>query len=110
METAQQADRGPITLDDGRFVFGITRPDGERTEHALDILTFRLTCEKLEAKHSLARTAEGGIQPTPEFLRDLSAELSRDIADCTPTVAWQLWVASFAAMERLKKNMSGTPS
>ncbi len=108
----QQASRQhgeAIALDDGRFVFGITDADGQRAERSIDLLVLKLTCEEMESKHGLTADLQGKIRPTSQFLADLSRSLQADVPGCTPTIAWQLWLASFGAIERLKKNMSGTP-
>lgn len=105
----QQASDERITLDDGRFVFGVTDPDGERQERSIDLLTLKLTCEDCEARNGLQADSQGRIRPTAKFLSDLAKSLQGDVPGCTPTIAWQLWLASFGAMERLKKNMSEKP-
>jgi hypothetical protein len=97
-------------MADGELIFAVRRADGTVTEHRVDLLMLKLTCEQCETAHRLT-DAEGQVNPTPEFLLDLAGKLQAiGIERCTPTLAWQAWVAASEQMQMLKKNLSTTPS
>lgn len=67
-------------------------------------------CEACEDRHSLQST-DGRMRPTPEFLSDLASSLGVcGIPDCTPTIAWQVWIAVSEQLSALKKSTNETPS
>lgn len=97
-------------LDDGLLHFK-TRRDGEEVGQSIDVLILRLTCEECIDAHRLPEDAQGRYKPNAAFLIDLAARLgSIGVADCTPSVAYQLWIASAGEIERLKKNDNATPN
>lgn len=96
-------------LDDGLLRFDF-RCRGETTPHEIDVLILRLTCEECEQTHGL-QVKEGSYVATAAFLTDLAGRIAAlGVAGCTPSLAYQLWGASVAHVEALKKNMSETPS
>jgi hypothetical protein len=100
----------PLSVfSDGTIDFVVRHRDGTETRHKLDLLVVKLCCEGCEQQHKL-QIADGRIHPTPEFLVDLAERLGRfGLKDCTPTIAWQVWLATIDAMTELKKSMSETP-
>lgn len=100
------------TLDDGQLHFKIrNRGTGEETDHSIDVLLLRLTCEECEATHHLQTNERGEYIATAAFLNDLAGRLAAmGVADCTPSVALQLWSVSVREIEALKKNTSEQPS
>jgi hypothetical protein len=88
-------------LNDGTLTFRVRRRDGQESTHEVDLLLLKLTCERCEQEHGL-QVVEGRVQPTAEFLTDLASRLSQWIAGCTPTLAWQAWIAATDEMGRLK--------
>lgn len=97
-------------LDDGTLKFRVKRPDGAETEHSVDLLVLKLTCEACEEQHRL-QTVEGRLQPTPAFLADLAVQLGGlGLAPCTPTLAWQAWIACGEQMGRLGNAHSEKPN
>lgn len=99
-------------LDDGLLHFAIrNRTTGEETPQSIDVLLLRLTCEECEQLHRLQVNATGEYVATAAFLLDLAKRLAGlGIADCTPSMAFQLWSASAREIEALKKNTSETPN
>lgn len=101
--------KAPI-LSDGQLRFRVRHRDGTETTHDVDLLVLKVTCEQCEDRHQLT-VKDGRIQPTPEFLVDLAGRLAGcGLADCTPTLAWQAWIAATEAMTTLKNAMSETPN
>lgn len=97
-------------LADGQILFSIKHPDGTETKHEVDLLVLKVTCEKAEDDHQL-QTVDGRIRPTAEFLVDLAGRLATcGLPNCTPTHAWQAWIAVTEAMATLKNSISETPS
>ena len=97
-------------LSDGTLQFTIRRAGQEDSHVACDLLVLKLTCEQCEDRHSLQAT-DGKMRPTPEFLQDLSASLGTcGIENCTPTIAWQVWIAVSEQLSALKKSTDETPS
>ena len=106
MPTEPQAS---LLLSDGSLEFRILRKDGTETPVSIDLLVLKLCCEQCEEDHRL-KTANGMTTPTPAFLHDLAGRLAENgVPDCTPSLAWQLWIASIEQMSRLKKTTNGTP-
>lgn len=99
---------GPI-LTTGELVFNVMTAEGP-SARKVDLLWLKLTCEEAERENSLQVDAEGRQQPTASFLDDLANRLSSKVADCTPTMAYQMWIAASHAMNELKNAMSGTPN
>lgn len=99
-------------LDDGLLRFKIRNSaTGEQTEHAIDVLLLRLTCEECETTHRLQTNDSGAYIATAAFLTDLAAKLeSQGVTGCTPSVARQLWVAGAARLDELQKKTDETPS
>lgn len=94
-------------LQDGQLTFRIQRGE-EETSHKLDLLELKLTCESCESKHHL-QIQDGRVVATAQFLRDLAGELEAlGVKNCTPTVAYQIWLAASAQLEVLKKNIVET--
>lgn len=97
-------------LESGELIFRVRRPDGSETDHQIDLLSLKLTCEETEQVHNL-QVKDGAIAPTAAFLADLAARfVELGVADCTPTIAYQMWLSSYGAMETLKNALSGMPS
>lgn len=108
METGQQPVKPTLVFSDGSIQFRVRTSAGEQAVQA-DLLCVKLCCEQCEDKHNLRRN-DGSIMPTPEFLQDLAGRLSQfGIENCTPSLAWQLWIATITEFESLKKSMSETP-
>lgn len=97
-------------LDSGEMVFRVRRGDGCQTDHHIDLLALKLTCEECEQAHGL-KVVDGGYQPTAAFLVDLAGRIElMGVERCTPTIAWQMWVQSANEMESLKNALSETPN
>lgn len=99
-------------LEDGTISVSIKRPDDSIEDLSLDLLCLRLTCQEAEDAHKLhERSTNGVVQPTADFLRDLSSRfVAMGVTRCTPTIAWQLWVATIDAFNGLKKSTNLTPT
>lgn len=99
-------------LEDGQLHFAIrNRTTGEESPHAIDVLILRLLCEECERSHNLQANSKGEFLATAAFLTDLAGRLeAQGIAGCTPTIAHQLWCASVAEIDSLKKNANETPN
>lgn len=96
-------------LEDGELVFRVRRVDGSETDHRLDLLCLKLTCEACEEQHGL-QVKDGCLRPTPDFLVDLARRIeSLGLDRCTPTLAWKVWIAAADGMQGLKKTESETP-
>ena len=109
-ETPQTDKSDSPIMHDGTLVFRVERGGEEPERYTLDLLMLKLTCEAMEAKHSL-RVAEGRLIATPAFLLDLAGELQTlGVENCTPTIAWQVWISASQQLEALKKNIEGTPN
>jgi hypothetical protein len=105
----QQGSPDPL-MSDGKVRFRVRRSGGAETVHEVDLLVLKVTCEQCEDQHQLT-IKDGRIQPTADFLIDLAGRLTAyGLADCTPTLAWQAWIAATEAMASLKNAMSETPS
>lgn len=101
---------GDALLSDGKVRFRVRRSGGAETVHEVDLLVLKVTCEQCEDQHQLT-IKDGRIQPTADFLIDLAGRLTAyGLADCTPTLAWQAWIAATEAMASLKNAMSETPN
>jgi len=97
-------------LESGELVFRVRRSGECVTEHHVDLLALKLTCEECEQAHGLQIT-DGRVQPTSAFLLDLAGRIQElGVDGCTPTTAWQMWMAAAEAMTELKNALSGTPS
>ncbi|MEX2176188.1 MAG: hypothetical protein WD872_17635 [Pirellulaceae bacterium] len=97
-------------LSDGLYHFR-ARIGGQEQEHAVDVLCLRLTCEECEDAHRLPEDAEGRLKPTSAFLRELAGRFEElGVTGCTPSIAYQLWLAAPGVLGDLKKNTSETPS
>ncbi len=97
-------------LSDGTLRFVVRKPGQEDVPIVADLLILKLTCEACEDRHSLQST-DGRMRPTPEFLSDLASSLGVcGIPDCTPTIAWQVWIAVSEQLSALKKSTNETPS
>lgn len=108
MATAQPSNN-PNLFSDGTVTFVVKRATGETT-HSMDLLVAKLCCEQCQDVHQL-RIADGRIHPTPEFLIDLADRFSQfGVENCTPSIAWQIWLAVIDQMNNLKKNTSEMPS
>jgi len=96
-------------LDDGTLRFKVKAQDGTERDHAIDVLILKLACTEAVDKHKLAVRNDLYV-PTVDFLDDLKRRLIElGIEGCTPSIAFQLWQASAAGIEFLKKNTSETP-
>ena len=106
----QQESKTIPVLADGSLTFRIRTADGCEFDAQMDLLQLKLTCEACESMHGL-EVRDGQIQPTPAFLTDLSRRLIADcgLERCTPTIAWQIWMAAYAQMEQLKNAFSWMP-
>lgn len=98
-------------LGDGQFHFGL-RVNGEVQPRSIDIISLRLAVEEAEVMHRLQKDEHGNQKPTAAFLATLANALknSAGVANCTPSLAYQLWSVSGGLMDGLKKNMSEPPS
>jgi hypothetical protein len=96
-------------LTTGELVFNVMTPEGP-SERRIDLLWLKLTCEEAERDNSLQVDTERRQQPTAAFLDDLAARLRVKVEDCTPTMAYQMWMAAAQAMNELKNAMSGMPN
>ena len=97
-------------LSTGDILFKVQREEGI-VEHRVDLLELKLTCEECEKTHALETDAEGRMKPTAAFLRDLSGRLEQiGVCQCTPTIAYKMWVAGANAMVELKNAISGMPN
>jgi hypothetical protein len=99
---------GPI-LTTGELRFHVVTAEGT-SEQRVDLLWLKLTCEEAEKDNALQVDSEGRLQPTAQFLDDLAARLGSKVSDCTPTMAYQMWLAASSAMTELKNAMSGMPN
>lgn len=99
-----------INLSSGTLAFNVVDTKGNKIwEAELDAFELRLLCEELERKHQL-ETKDGKLVASRNFLREVADELKQmGVVDCTVSLAYQLWCASSAEVNRVKKNMSGTP-
>ena len=99
-----------VVLGDGSLAFRVKRADGSEQALSIDLLILKLTCQQCEEDHDL-QVVNGRINPTPRFLKDLAERLGEfGVTNCTPSLAWQLWLASIEQMEQLKKTTSTTPT
>jgi len=97
-------------LHDGELVFHVKRNCGETTEHRVDLLALKLTCEELEEKHGL-QEKDGRMVSTAAFLLDLAAHIEAfGVEKCTPTMAWQMWISASEEMQNLKNELSEMPN
>ena len=102
--------KNDTVLSDGTLNFVVRRAGHDDKTIDADLLILKLTCEQCEDRHSL-QSADGRMKPTPEFLQDLAASLGTcGIEDCTPTIAWQVWIAVSEQLSLLKKSTNETPS
>jgi len=99
---------GPI-LTTGELLFHAMTNDGP-VEHRVDLLWLKLTCEETERENELRSDAEGRLLPSSQFLDDLAARIGAKVSGCTPTMAYQMWIAASKAMTELKNAMSGMPN
>ena len=89
-------------LDSGELTFRVRAADGTVTDHKMDLLRLKLTCEECESTHGL-EIVDGKIQPTAAFVADLAGRLDEmGVCGCTGTVAWQIWLAAFKQMALIK--------
>ncbi|TWU22452.1 hypothetical protein Pla52o_35080 [Novipirellula galeiformis] len=80
----------PIELDSGNLSFVFR--DGEKSHSwDTDLITVKLTCERIEDKHKLVQKS-GIIQGNAAFFADLGKELvAIGCPVATPTVAARVW-------------------
>lgn len=99
-------------LGDGTFAFKVKKSDGTLVECSVDVISLRLACQEAEDTHRLPQSEKGGLLPTAEFLKTLTGLLAQSagVKDCTPSIAYQLWIISGDLLDGLKKNMSEPPS
>lgn len=103
------AEHSPNYLADGLIKIGINDLQGNRLRDiCVDTLVLKLLCEECE----LANGIKPGDKPTSTFLQDLAKRIRETglDADCSATVAYQLWHAASEAISILKKNTSETLS
>jgi hypothetical protein len=85
---------------------------GEATECSVDLMILEMTCHECVQKHDLQVNPETNCYlHTPEFLDDLADRLSglkSGVPNCTPSMAFQLWIACGHYIDVLKKTTSGT--
>lgn len=93
-------------ITDGTFNFEILRGDeSPPTQHSVDLLLLKMTCEACEVKHEL-KVKDGMFVPTPEFIVDLAGRISTlGVDNCSPTIAMKLWVTAAARVGELKKSI-----
>lgn len=96
-------------LATGEIVFSVQSPDGP-VDRKVDVLWLKLTCEAAEKEHCIGTDSEGRLMATAEFLDGLAQKISVKVPECTPTMAWQMWIAAADAMTELKNAMSGMPN
>ena len=101
----------PLKLVNGNLVVNVTDADGTvRATHAVDVLALKLACEECVDQHRLAVQENGTYKVTSDFLLALAARLGSFVPDCTPSMAYQLWVAADGQLEALKKNTQPPPN
>jgi hypothetical protein len=97
-------------LEDGTIQFVVRRPDGTTTEHGVDLLVLKLTCEECQTAHQLA-VKDGLMNPTAAFLIDLAGRLAGlGLDGCTPTMAHRAWVTASEQMVRLGESRGEMPN
>gem|GEM_PF-3043010 len=96
-------------MEDGTLRFKVRSQDGSEREHSIDVLVLRLVCEELEDKHRLPEV-DGRYKPSAEFLTELAGRLcGLGVDGCTPSIAYQLWIAGAGGLAALQKKTSETP-
>jgi hypothetical protein len=99
------------TFIDGQLQFKVQKQDGSVVDQSIDVMILKTLCDELQDRHFPETAAGEAYRPTPKFLNDLAAELAGyGVADCSPSVAYQLWFAGAQGLEFLKKNTSEQPS
>ena len=95
-----------IEINDGTLAISVKRDESVQ-ETKLDFITLHLGLDELERKHQL-KVVDGMLQPTVEFVKELSHWLRTEgIAECTPTMAWNLWRSYYTTRSQLKKSTDG---
>ena len=100
-----------LNLVNGKLLVNVTDADGEvRGTHEVDVLVLKLICEECVDHHRLVVKDDGTYTVTSAFLLDLAGRLLALVPDCTPSIAYALWVAADQQIDRLKKNTLPPPS
>lgn len=111
METPNSPTNDSLSLVDGLVRFTIKQVDGSEKKIEADALVLKLTCEECERECNLQTKADGTMDVSARFLVNLASKLSGlGFESCSPTIAYQVWLAVGDAMATLKKSMSGTPN
>lgn len=96
-------------LTDGAIKFQIRKNDGTTVEFEADTLLLKLACEECEKECGIKPDAQGLMPVDAKFLKNLAVKLCDfGFPFCTPTIAYQVWIAIGDAMKALKKNTSET--
>lgn len=95
----------PMIVDESEPL-AVKRRDGT-TQYFRSFMEAVFACERCETKHNLAKAENGGLIPTMEFLADLATQFSEmGIADCSPDLAYKLWIGLMAKLSEEKKSAS----
>lgn len=105
--------RKKISLEPGDLCFEIPLDDGTKQDWRVDLVTAKLLCETVERNHNLKLSDEGTLQPTPDFLDQLSESfVNAGCPRCTPKMAHNAWLAinrQFIRMEiKFRRQMRQT--
>lgn len=107
---AENAEKTPLVLSDGMLHFAVRRGDAT-TEHAIDVLILRMTCDECVAAHALQTDEHDCYIVTAGFLIDLAARIAAvGVEGCTPSLARQLWATAVQGIDALQKKTNETPS
>ena len=98
-------EKQPSFLDDGILRFRVNGSGGKTVNVEIDLMIARLEIDRLEGIHAIEES--GKRTPTPAFLKALAAALAEHGIDgCTPTMAYQIWIASDEAWTASQKKTS----
>lgn len=104
------ANDNSVLLVDGLVTFRIKQPDGSEKKIDVDALILKLTTEECERECGLKTNEKGMMEVNARFLANLADKLGEiGFESCSPTIAYQVWLAVGDAMATLKKSMNGTP-
>ena len=100
---AQAPDNGERIIEDGAVKFRVQGGPLDGKLLVLDVLSLVLASGPVETKYG---TFAEGFVTTAEFLADLaSAFRAVGATDCSPTLAYRIWLAAWERWIELKKNM-----
>jgi len=93
-------------FSDGMLSFKIEGGEHGGETVSVDLLWLRLKCEELEESHKLKVNEEKQEYiPTAEFLSALSRSIEQETGYCTPSLAFQIWVAGSRLYEEIQKKI-----